>query len=208
MTFVEIVFTILLAIAAFLVGAIPFSVIIGHWFLRKDVRHYGDGNPGAVNVFRAGGHKTGILAVIMDVAKGVPFVLLAHTVAGLGIVSVIIIGLCAILGHAFSPFLHWRGGKAIAVTFGVLLALPEHEILLAFIVFTVLGFLFIEVDAWTIIFGAAGTLAYLGITRGSSWEPLLMFCILTILIIKHFEALHTLPGFKGRLLRWVQSIIR
>ena len=144
MTFVEIVFTILLAIAAFLVGAIPFSVIIGHWFLRKDVRHYGDGNPGAVNVFRAGGHKTGILAVIMDVAKGVPFVLLAHTVAGLGIVSVIIIGLCAILGHAFSPFLHWRGGKAIAVTFGVLLALPEHEILLAFIVFTVLGFLFIE----------------------------------------------------------------
>jgi glycerol-3-phosphate acyltransferase PlsY len=204
----EIIFTILLAIAAFLVGAIPFSVIIGHLFLKKDVTHYGDGNPGAVNVFRAGGHKSGFLAVLLDVAKGVPFVLLAHTLTGLNIASVIIIAICAILGHAFSPFLHWRGGKAIAVTFGVLLALPEHEILLAFIAFTVLGFLFIEVDAWTIIFGAAGTLAYLGITRGSSWEPLLMFLILTILIIKHFEALHTLPGFKGRLFRWVQSIIR
>jgi glycerol-3-phosphate acyltransferase PlsY len=204
----EIVYTILLAIAAFLVGAIPFSVIIGHWLLGKDVTDYGDGNPGAANVFRAGGHKTGILAVILDVAKGVPFVLLAHTLVELSTVSIIIIALCAILGHAFSPFLHWRGGKAVAVTFGALLALPEHEILLAFIAFTVIGFLLIEIDAWTVIFGTAGTLAYMGISKGSSWEPLLMFCILTILVIKHFEALHTLPGFKGRLFRWVQSIIR
>jgi glycerol-3-phosphate acyltransferase PlsY len=204
----EIMYTVLLSIAAFLSGAIPFSVIIGHWFLKKDVTHYGDGNPGAANVFRAGGHKTGILAVLLDVAKGVPFVFLAHSFAGLDNLPVIVIALCAILGHAFSPFLRWRGGKAIAVTFGALLALPEHELLLAFIAFTVLGFLFIEVDAWTVIFGAAGALAYLGITKGSSWEPLLMFCILTILFIKHFDALHTLPRFKGRLLRWLQSIIR
>jgi glycerol-3-phosphate acyltransferase PlsY len=204
----DIIYTLLLAIAAFLLGAVPFSVIIGHWFLKKDVTHYGDGNPGAANVFRAGGQKTGILAVLLDVAKGVPFVFLAHSAAGLSILPVIVVAICAILGHAFSPFLHWHGGKAVAVTFGALLALPEHGILLAFIAFTVLGFLFIEVDAWTVIFGAAGSLAYLGITKGSSWEPLLMFCILTILVIKHFDALHTLPHFKGRLVRWLQSLIR
>jgi len=200
------VLTILLAIAAFILGAVPFSVIIGRWLLRKDITAYGDGNPGAVNVFRAGGQKAGYLAVLMDVAKGVPFVLLTHTVLQLSGLAIIVVAVSAVLGHAFSPFLHWHGGKAIAVTFGVLLALPQYDILLAFIACTFLGFLLIEVDAWTIVFGAVGTLAYLAVSKGSSWELLLMLCVLTILVIKHFETLHTLPRFRGRLFRWVQSI--
>ncbi|MCK4863660.1 MAG: glycerol-3-phosphate acyltransferase, partial [Dehalococcoidales bacterium] len=120
----------LLSIAAFGLGAIPFSLIVGRLFLGKDPRDYGDGNPGAVNVFRAGGQKAGYLAVFLDVAKGVPFVFLAHSLFGLSHVAVVAVGMCAILGHAFSPFLHWRGGKAVAVTFGVLVALPQHELLL------------------------------------------------------------------------------
>ena len=106
------IYTVLLALGAFLLGACPFSVILGRWFLKKDIREYGDGNPGAANVFRAGGHKLGYLAVFLDVVKGVPFVLLAHTVFGFSNLALIPIGLCAILGHAFSPFLKWRGGKA------------------------------------------------------------------------------------------------
>jgi glycerol-3-phosphate acyltransferase PlsY len=199
----ETVYTALLASAAFIVGAIPFSVIIGHWLLGKDITGYGDGNPGAYNVFKAGGQKAGYLAILLDVAKGVPFVFLSHFVFGLSEFAIIAVAICAILGHAFSPFLHWRGGKAVAITFGVLLALPHYEILLAFIACMVLGFLFIEIDAWAVILGAAGTLAYLAVTKGSSWEPLLMLCILVILAIKHFEALHAFPGFRGRLFRWV-----
>lgn len=198
----------LLAIAAFGLGAIPFSVLVGRWFLGKDIRDYGDGNPGAVNVFRAGGGKAGYLAVFMDVIKGVPFVFLAHSFFGLSDVAVVAVGMSAILGHAFSPFLHWHGGKAVAVTFGVLLALPQQEVLLAFIACMILGALFIEVDAWAVIFGALGTLAYLAVTRGSSWETLLMLCILAVFAVKHFENLHTFPGFRGRLVRWLQSIIR
>jgi glycerol-3-phosphate acyltransferase PlsY len=114
----------------------------------------------------------------------------------------------AVLGHAFSPFLQWRGGKAVAVTFGVLLAMPQHELLLAFIACTVLGFLIIEVDAWTVVFGAAGSLAYIAFIRGGSWETLLMFCLLIVLALKQFEALHTFPGFRGRLVRWLQSLVR
>jgi glycerol-3-phosphate acyltransferase PlsY len=202
------VLTILLAIAAFILGAIPFSVIIGRWLLAKDITGYGDGNPGAANVFRAGGVKTGLLAVTLDVAKGVPCVLLAQTMLHLAEPALIVVAVCAVLGHAFSPFLHWRGGKAIAVTFGVLLAYPHHDILLVFIMCTALGFLLNEVDAWTMIFGATGTLAYLAVTGGTSWGLVLMSLILTILVIKHFEALHTLPRFRGRLFRWVQSLIR
>lgn len=198
----------LLAIAAFGLGAVPFSILVGRWFLGKDIRDYGDGNPGAGNVFRAGGGKMGYLAVFLDVAKGVPFVFLAHSFFGLSSVAVVAVGMSAILGHAFSPFLHWHGGKAVAVTFGVILALPQHEVLLAFIACMVLGALFMEVDAWTVMFGALGTLAYLAVTRGSSWETLLMLCVLAVFAVKHFDDLRTFPGFRGRLVRWLQSIIR
>jgi glycerol-3-phosphate acyltransferase PlsY len=204
----EILTTSLLSIAAFGLGAIPFSLLVGRWLLGKDVRDYGDGNPGAANVFRAGGQKTGYLAVFLDVAKGVPFVFLAHTFFGLPNLAVVAVGMSAVLGHAFSPLLRWHGGKAIAVTFGVLLALPQHEVLLAFIACMVLGALFIEVDAWTVIFGAAGSLAYLAATRGSSWEVLLMLCILAVFTVKHFDDLRTFPGFRGRLVRWLQSVVR
>lgn len=199
---------ILLAIAAFWLGACPFSVWIGHWFLGKDIRDYGNGNPGAASVFRAGGHKSGYLATVLDIAKGMPFVALAHSFFGLPDAAVVVIALSAILGHAFSPLLRWRGGKAVAVTLGVLMALPQHEMLFAFAFFLILGFLFIEIDAWTVMFSAAGTLAYLAVTRGSSWESLFMLCVLAILAVKHFEDLHTSPGAKGRLVRWLQSIRR
>jgi glycerol-3-phosphate acyltransferase PlsY len=200
--------TILLAIFAFGLGACPIAVWIGRWFLGRDIREYGDGNPGAANVFRAGGHKSGYLAVILEVAKGIPFVFLAHSYFALPHLAVMVVALSAILGHAFSPLLRWRGGKAIAVTFGVLIALPQHDMLFAFTAFVVLGFLLIEIDAWTVIFGATGSLAYLAITRGNSWESLFMLCVLAILAIKHFEELHTFPGARGRLVRWLQTIIR
>ncbi len=200
--------TILLAVAAFWLGACPFSLWIGRWFLGKDIRDYGDGNPGTANVFRAGGRKLGYLAALSDVAKGVPFVVLAHSFLELPDGVVAAIALCPILGHAFSPILKGRGGKAIAVTFGVLLALPQREMLILFLSFSFLGFLFIESDAWTIIFGATGALAFLAVTRGGSWESLLMLCILVILAVKHFEDLHTIPSAKGRLVRWLQTMVR
>jgi glycerol-3-phosphate acyltransferase PlsY len=203
----EMVYTALLAVAAFGLAAIPFSVLVGRWFLGREITDYGDGNPGAVNVFRAGGQKLGYIAVFLDVAKGVPFVFLTYYTFRLSELSIVAVAICAVLGHAFSPFLRWHGGKALAVTFGVLLALPQHEILFTFIAFMVLGFLFIEIDAWTVMFGAAGTLAYLAVTRGGSWETFLMLCILAILAFKHFDALHTFPGFRGRFLRFIQSII-
>lgn len=201
----EILQTILLAVLAFGLGACPFSIWIGRWLLHRDIRDYGDGNPGAINVFRASGHKSGYLAVILDVGKGVPFVVVAYAVWGLPEPSVVVVGLSAILGHAFSPFLGWRGGKALAVTGGVFIAMPQHEILFAFMAFMILGFLFIEVDAWTAMFGITGTLVYVVVNSGRSWESLFMLCVLIILAYKHLEELHNLPAGKGRLINWLQS---
>src|SRR4030042_6645142 len=147
--------TVLLAIAAFDLGSIPFSLVIGRVLLGKNIQNYGDGNPGAVNVCRAGGQKAGFLALFLDIGKGIPFVLLAYTWLTLPDLSLVAIALSAVLGHAFSPFLRWHGGKAVAVTFGVLLALPQHEVLLAFIAVVVAGFLFVENDSWIMVLGAA-----------------------------------------------------
>lgn len=194
-----------LAISAFWLGGCPFSLWIGRWLLGKDIRWYGDGNPGAANVFRAGDVKAGLVAVALDVGKGVPFVFIAHFYFQLPEISVVAIGLSAILGHAFSPFLHFRGGKAIAVTFGVLLALPQHYLLIVFIVFIFAAFLCIEPDAWTVIVATVGSLAYLIIAHESSWESLLMLGVLVLFVIKHYESLKTAPKFRLKPIRWYQS---
>lgn len=202
---VEVFYSTLLALSAFWLGACPFSVWIGQWTLGKDIRDYGDGNPGAFNVFRAGGRKSGFLAIIVDIAKGVPFVLLAHSFFGLREPVVLAIALCAILGHAFSPLLGLRGGKAVAVTFGVLCGLPHPDMLTTLVIFILLGFLFIENDAWIVMLGPSGSLAYLILSGASYWESLFMMCVLAILAIKHFDELHTVPRLKVKLIGWLQS---
>jgi len=202
---VEVFYPILLAVSAFWLGACPFSLWIGRWLLRRDIRDYGDGNPGAANVFRAGGRKSGCLALVLDITKGVPFVVLAHSFFGFPGVLVMAVALSAILGHAFSPLLGLNGGKSIAVTFGVLLALPQHEMLITFAIFMFLGFLFMESDVWTAMLGPAGSLTYLVATRGNSWESLFMLCVLVILAVKHFNELKTVPRFRVRLIHRFRS---
>jgi len=205
----DILSTVLLALAGFLLGAVPFSVIVGHLFLRKNIQDYGDGNPGAVNVFRAGSVKVGLLAVFLDIAKGVPFVFLAHAWLELPALSVVAVAVSAILGHAFSPFLRWHGGKAVSITFGVLLGLlPVYEPVVAFIAFVVAGALFVENDSWVVVLGAAGSLAFLSVIGQPSWVILLMSFILALYIFKHFDSLRSLPRLHGRLIRWLEAKTR
>ena len=201
----NITITILLATAAYLLGSCPFSLWVGRWRLNTDIRQYGDGNPGAVNVFRAGGVKTGVIAVILDIGKGFPFVFIAHFHFGLPELLIAAIGLSAILGHAFSPFLHFKGGKALAVTGGVLLALPQYQLFFLFIAFVFTAYLCIEQDAWTAMAAPVGALTYLLLTRGNSWELLFTLGVLIIFTIKQYENLKTIPRFRLKPVRWYQS---
>jgi glycerol-3-phosphate acyltransferase PlsY len=204
----DIVSTVLIAMAGFILGAVPFSVIIGRLFLRKDIRKYGDGNPGSVNVFRAGGQKAGLVAVVLDIVKGVPFVFLAHAWLKLPDLSVVIVAICAVLGHAFSPFLRWHGGKSVAISFGVILALPQHDILLAYVAFFVAGFFFVENDSWISVLSTAATLAYVTIT-GEPYEIIVLLSfILVLFVFKYYDTLHSLPRLHGRLIRWLETKLR
>jgi len=198
-------YAISLVVAAFSLGACPFSLWLGHWLLGKDIRDFGDGNPGAVNVFRAGGRKSGCLALILDIAKGIPFVVLAYSFFGLPEVIVMAVAVSAILGSGFSPLVRFRGGKSVAITYGVLLALPQHEMLIAFAVFMRLGFLIIEDDAWTEMLGPIGSLVYLTATGASYWELLFVLSVLVIFAAKHHTELKAIPRYKLRFIGWLQS---
>jgi glycerol-3-phosphate acyltransferase PlsY len=201
----EMLFSLALAVAAFLLGACPFSVWIGRKVLGKDITKYGDGNPGAANVFRAGTVTLGITALIMDIAKGIPFIWLGYYALHLPFSNLLFIGICAILGHAFSPFLKFKGGKAIAVTFGVLIALPQNELLIIFALFTLFGFLFIEQNSWMIMMGPTGSSIFLLIYSGYTIELFFILCILVLFIYKQYRELKTAPVFGFNPVKWMHA---
>ncbi|MFA5399131.1 MAG: glycerol-3-phosphate acyltransferase [Dehalococcoidia bacterium] len=194
-----------LAIAAFFLGACPFSLWIGRLKLRKDIRNFGDGNPGATNVFRAGGKVWGVVALIADILKSMPFVFIALCVLNYSQSVGYIVAVCAVLGHAYSPFLGFHGGKALAVFAGTLVALSRWDIIICLAILFFIGFLFINNDAWTVMCGLAGTLVYLSLTGADTWEIAFMACITAILLIKHLQGLKKSPGTSGRLRSWIRS---
>jgi len=116
----------LILVVSYLLGSIPFGYIIGK-FYGKDITKEGSGNIGATNAFRLLGTGPGILAFILDLLKGTVAILIAYKLS-YGQVSnlslyLIAAGACAILGHSFSIFMKFRGGKGVAVGLGVLLGL-------------------------------------------------------------------------------------
>jgi len=159
---------------AFLSGALPFSLWIGRYGLRTDIRSYGDGNPGAANVWRAGGRFWSITAVLLDFLKGALPVGWVHFGLGFDGPALVLVALAPILGHAFSPFLKGHGGKALAVTFGVWTGLSLWWAPL------LLGGLFafwlrvVTVEGWAVTLGMICLLAIL-ITVGVNMEWLLIW---------------------------------
>lgn len=128
--------TVIVALAAYLIGSTPFAVIVSRAMGLEDPRKYGSGNPGATNVLRSGSKKAAILTLIGDALKGTVAVLLARALSaplGLGENDAAVAGIFAFLGHVFSVFLRFQGGKGVATAAGVLLAmsLPAGGLTLA-----------------------------------------------------------------------------
>jgi len=116
-------------IISYLVGSIPNAVIISK-FKKVDIRSLGNGNPGAGNVFREIGTVWGILTFMLDALKAVIPMLIADKVFHLSLFWTGIAGLCAVIGHCYSLFLHFKGGKGVACSAGVLTYLfPKFSII-------------------------------------------------------------------------------
>lgn len=122
------VIAVIVALISFLVGSIPFGYLIGRFFYHTDLRTSGSGNIGAMNALRTLG-KTGAVAVLLlDALKGAIPVLAAAAIFNpldlqLSQIAQSIAATFAVLGHCFSPWLGWKGGKGVATSFGAIFAM-------------------------------------------------------------------------------------
>lgn len=152
----------LYTVVGFLVGCIPFAFWLGSRVLKVDIRDYGaDKNPGGINAWRAGGWRVGLPGGVLDYSKGLVPVVLAQYASGLSSWALVPIAVAPVFGHAFSPLLRFRGGKAIGASFGVWTGLTQG---LGFLAFGLTNGLFRVIhmaDAWATVLGLFGLLAYL-----------------------------------------------
>jgi acyl phosphate:glycerol-3-phosphate acyltransferase len=127
----------LIPVAAYVLGSIPFGVILTKLFGGTDVRKAGSGNIGATNVARVVGPLAGILTLILDTAKGAAAVLLARWASSDSASWMMAAGLAALVGHCFPVWLKFKGGKGVATAAGVFVMLCPLACLAAVVLFAV-----------------------------------------------------------------------
>lgn len=163
-----------LILFAFLCGSLPFSVWVSQLFLHRDTRSYGDGNPGAANAFRAGGWRVGLTVLMLDISKAAAPVGLAYYTFALRGLPVFFISAAPLVGHVFSPFLRFKGGKALAVALGVWIGLTIWKLSLPAVLLILFWTALIRPVGWGLMLTLAGMLVIL-----LAWLPdPLLICVL------------------------------
>ncbi len=193
--------TLIWFLIAFMCGALPFSVWVGRLALCTEIRNYGDHNPGATNVIRAGGWKWGAPALLLDYFKGAIPVGVAHFLVGLSGWALVLVALAPVLGHAYSPFLGFRGGKAVAATFGIWTGLTLGEVPLVLGLLLGLFFGLVAVSGWAVMLALLGLLIYLLLFHP---DPVLLMAWLGNALLlgwKHRQDLAQWPGLRP----WLQK---
>lgn len=125
---------LIFAVIAYIFGSLPCGVWLGKGVKNIDIREYGSKNSGATNAYRILGPKYGIMVLILDALKGyIP--LYIASLFDIGGIYIILLGLVAILGHTFSFFLQFKGGKGVATSLGVFLFLMPKVVGVLVLVF-------------------------------------------------------------------------
>ena len=170
-------------VASYLLGAIPASYLAARLFAGIDLREHGSRNLGATNLYRVLGWRYAIPVGLFDMAKGaVPVLVLAPRVSSSQVFA-IVCGLVAILGHVFSVFVRFRGGKGVATAAGVMLGLTPAALGIAALVWATLVFLTGYVSVGSIAAAAVFPLAVLLVERPTSPEILWIDVVVAAAII-------------------------
>lgn len=186
-----------------LAGSFPSGVVLSRLLTGRDIREVGSGNIGAANAARAGGLKVGIAVGALDVIKGLIPVLIGRWL-GLGPLWLALISLAAVLGHDFSIFLRFRGGKGVATTLGAAVALAPLATILAAAIWLVVLF------TWGYSsLASLAALAILPLLLGFTGQPpvyaVVAFGLFLLAAVKHAGNIARLmagtePRFRRRLL--------
>jgi glycerol-3-phosphate acyltransferase PlsY len=177
---------LIVGVVAYLLGSIPFGLILVRVFRNEDIRQQGSGNIGATNVIRAGGKGLGAATFLLDAAKGYVAVLLAWQI-GLHVHQTqfqtqnlaATAALCALVGHVYPLWLGFKGGKGVATGFGVFLGITATAALVALAAFIVIFALSRYVSLASIFAAIAFPVAALLLPH----EPLTPFMIAVVILL-------------------------
>jgi glycerol-3-phosphate acyltransferase PlsY len=203
-----------LVVAAYLIGSIPFSFLVVKLMTGADIREVGSRNVGATNVARSFGKLPGIIALLLDMAKGYAAVALAKWVtsspqwplpAGVDALPlhsrafwVALCGLIAVLGHMFPVWLRFHGGKGVATATGVFLALDPIAVLAGAIVFAIVVISTRFVSLASIVSSASVPIFLRFLTHAPFWTVNISIVIAIAIIIKHHSNIARLTQGRER----------
>jgi glycerol-3-phosphate acyltransferase PlsY len=175
-------------IITYLLGSIPFGLIISKLF-GKDIRKEGSGNIGATNVTRVLGKKAGLLVLILDMLKGFLPIYIAKYIFDTKLVS--LLAIASVIGHCFSIFLKFKGGKGVATAIGVLLALSSKTTLIV-IMFWLGVFLVSGYVSLASMLSASISWVVINFIENDIYYTYAAFIIGLIIILKHKDNLDRL----------------
>lgn len=172
--------SVILYVAAYVIGSIPTALMVGRLFFNVDIRDHGSNNPGATNTIRVLGKRAGLIVLIVDIGKGalaasLPYILHVD-------MDPLLLGLTAVLGHCFPIFANFRGGKAIATTAGTLLIANPLMLIVAYISFFAVIFITKYVYMGSISVGVA-LFIYSFFEPGLMHELIFFFFILFLIFL-------------------------
>lgn len=196
------IFTSVIAvIAAYLIGSLSFAIIVSRLMGINDPRTFGSGNPGATNVLRSGSKKAALLTLLLDAIKGyIPVVLAIWLAPWLHWLSwtVAAIAIAAFAGHLYPLYFHFKGGKGVATSAGILFAISPWLGLAIVIIWLAIAILTRYSSLAALMSAAATPLVYLALslltTRTPFSLPILMAIIIMVLMLiyKHKANIHKL----------------
>lgn len=167
---------------AYLIGAIPFSYLVARWKAGINIYEHGEGNVGARNVYHVVGPQWGVLAGVLDVSKGTAACLLARQLAA-SQAAFLMAGFAAPLGHNFSPFLRFRGGKGVGATIGFLLGFLPYSTLVGGLWLAAMYLLFRDMNK-ALNFGIPAIILLPPVFGAPLWVPLYVLCLFLMLAVK------------------------
>lgn len=171
----------------FLCGAVPFGYLAGRW-KGIDIRTLGSGNIGATNVLRTLGKKWGIAVFIADMLKGfLPVLAAAHLPVKImpQDLFIVLVGMACLLGHMFTPFLKFKGGKGVATSAGVLLSMMPIPLGIAAVVWGVVFYAFKYVSLASIVASVVLPALTLVFYKNKIWFIVVAVAMGVLVILRH-----------------------
>ena len=192
--FMNILWFILSCLGGYLLGSIPFAIVIGKVFYKTDIRKHGSGNPGGTNAGRVLGKKAGVSVIVLDALKVVAAIWIGSFVSP---ACALVSGLCCCVGHCYPVFAHFKGGKAVASMYGFLFGISVFVFhnglyfLIPILMFFIILYLYKWVSVASICAALSSSLQIMSMNWSANSQDILLIAgswMMTALIIYRHRA--------------------